>query len=178
MARSRRISTAACLGLLLGSVAAAQDGIGDGRLQGDHRVPGSRTVIGAENSLLSVGAQALLAGRYEEGIRLTLLGLERAGMSDQMRAGGLSNLCAGFAALNETSQAIEYCSQSIALNDRNWRAWSNRSYAYWLRGEIEQAGADLERATSINDRARQLFHIRGMLNEAGLRPRIEMQDRQ
>jgi hypothetical protein len=31
---------------------------------------------------------------------------------------------------------------------------------------------------AINDQARQLSQIRGMLNEAGLRPRIVTEDRQ
>jgi hypothetical protein len=47
-----------------------------------------------------------------------------------------------------------------------------------MKDEYDKAGADLERAMSINDRARQLFRIRGMLNEAGLKPRILMEDRQ
>ena len=47
-----------------------------------------------------------------------------------------------------------------------------------MKDDYEKAGLDLERATSINERARQLFMIRGMLNEAGLKPRIQMEDRQ
>ncbi len=144
----------------------------------DQLTPGSTTVLGADNQLLSAGSQAMLAGRWEDGVRLTLLGLERPGMSDQMRAGALSNLCGGYAALQQPDLAIEYCTQSIALNDMNWRAWSNRSYAYWMKDDYEKAGLDLERATSINERARQLFMLRGMLNEAGLKPRIQMEDRQ
>ncbi|MGD2167879.1 MAG: hypothetical protein PVF63_07195 [Gammaproteobacteria bacterium] len=138
----------------------------------------SRTVFGTPNELLSVGAQAMLAGRWEDGVRLTLMGLEQVGVNEQMRAAALSNLCGGYAALNQPDLAIEYCTQSIDIDEDNWRAWSNRSYAYWLKDQYVAAGADLERATSINDRARQLFQIRGMLNEAGLKPRIVMEDRQ
>jgi tetratricopeptide (TPR) repeat protein len=167
------------LAFLLASPAAfAQNETSERRSVPDSMLSGSRTVIGTDNSFLSLGSQAMLAGRWEEGIRFTLLGLEKAGMNDRMRSGGLSNLCAGYAALNDSTQAIDYCTQSIELNEQNWRAWSNRSYAYWLKGQYELAGADLERATSINDRARQLFRIRGMLNEAGLKPRVVMEDRQ
>jgi len=163
---------------LLAQFASAQPGVSARQRVPDSMVSGSHTVVGSGNTLLSTGAQALLAGRYQEGVRLTMLGLERSGMTDRMRASGLSNLCAGYAALNDTNQAIEYCTQSIELNDANWRAWSNRSYAYWLKGQYELAGADLEQALSINEHARQLFRIRGMLNEVGLKPRINMEDRQ
>jgi tetratricopeptide (TPR) repeat protein len=164
--------------LTMGSVGLAQDGINERRGVPDHLLPGSRTVIGPDNELLTAGSQAMVAGRWEDGVRLTLLGLERPGINDTMRSGALSNLCGGYAALKQPDLAIEYCTESIELNEFNWRAWSNRSYAYWMKDDYASAGADLERATSINERARQLFMIRGMLNEAGLRPRIQMEDRQ
>ncbi len=138
----------------------------------------SRTVFGTPNELLSVGAEAMLAGRWEDGIRLTLKGLEQSGTSEALRAAGLANLCGAYAAVNQPDLAIEYCTQSIEIDAQNWRAWSNRSYAWWLREDYDRAGEDLERAIAINDNARQLFQIRGMLNEAGLRPRILMEDRQ
>lgn len=138
----------------------------------------SRTVFGTPNELLTVGSQAMMAGRWDDGIRLTLDGLEQVGVSDAMRAAALSNLCGAYAARNQPDLAIVYCSQSIDLDEGNWRAWSNRSYAYWLKDQYDSAGADLAQAMQINERARQLFQIRGMLNEAGLRPRIEMEDRQ
>ncbi len=164
--------------LALGRSAVAQTVSDSIRNADSQKTAGSNTVLGADNQLLSVGSQAMLAGRWEDGIRLTLLGLERPGVTDHMRASALSNLCGGYAALEQVDMAIDYCTQSIELNDRNWRAWSNRSYAYWLMRDYELAGAELERATAINDRARQLFQIRGMLNEAGLVPRITMEDRQ
>jgi tetratricopeptide (TPR) repeat protein len=137
-----------------------------------------RSVFGVGNELLTVGSEAMLAGRWEDGVRLTLLGLEQVGVKDSQRADGFSNLCGAFAALNQPDRAIDYCTQSIEIDEDNWRAWSNRSYAYWLKEQYDKAGVDLERATSINESARQLFQIRGMLNEAGLRPRILMEDRQ
>ncbi len=164
--------------LLIGSASFAQGGIAEHRGTPDNLLPGSRTVIGPQNELLTAGSQAMVAGRWADGVRLTLLGLERPGLTDHMRSGALSNLCGGYAALNQPDLAIEYCTESIELNERNWRAWSNRSYAYWMKDDYASAGEDLERATSINERARQLFVIRGMLNEAGLRPRIQMEDRQ
>lgn len=164
--------------LALGRPAFAQSSLDNLRAADSQREAGSTTVLGNDNQFLSVGSQAMLAGRWEDGIRLTLLGLERPGVNDYMRAAALANLCGGYAALEQVDLAIDYCTQSIELNDRNWRAWSNRSYAYWLMRDYELAGEDLEVAASINDRARQLGRIRGMLNEAGLVPRITMEDRQ
>lgn len=178
MARWMLIATISCAAALIGECLFAQDGNDARHGSGDSELPGTRTVIGPTRSFLSIGADALVAGRYEEGVRLTLRGLQNARISARARAAGLTNLCAGYAALNESNQAIEYCTQSIALNEDDWRAWGNRSFAYWLKGEYGLAGADLERATSLNENARSLFRIRGMLNESGLQPRIEMEDRQ
>ncbi|MGD8810845.1 MAG: tetratricopeptide repeat protein [Gammaproteobacteria bacterium] len=144
----------------------------------ENRTPDTRSVFGPQNELLYAGAEAIRFGRYEEGIRLTLLGLERKGNSDRNRAAGLSNLCAAFAATNDPDAAIRYCTESLEVSELNWQAWSNRSYAYWLKAMYEEAASDLERAMAINDQARQLSQIRGMLNEAGLRPRIVTEDRQ
>jgi tetratricopeptide (TPR) repeat protein len=144
----------------------------------ENKTPDTRSVFGPQNELLRAGAESIRYGRYDEGIRLTLLGLERRGNSDRNRAAGLSNLCAAFAAQNDPDQAIVYCTQSLEISDLNWQAWSNRSYAYWLKAMYDEAASDLERAMSINDQARQLSQIRGMLNEAGLRPRIVTEDRQ
>jgi len=144
----------------------------------ENKTPDTRSVFGPQNELLYAGAEAIRFGRYEEGIRLTLLGLDRKGNSDRNRAAGLSNLCAAYAAQNAPNEAIRYCTESLEISELNWQAWSNRSYAYWLKAMYDEAASDLERAMAINDQARQLSQIRGMLNEAGLRPRIVTEDRQ
>ena len=144
----------------------------------ENKTSDTRSVFGATNELLVAGADAIRFGRYDEGIRLTLMGLERRDTSERNRAAGLSNLCAAFAAKNAPDEAITYCTQSLEISELNWQAWSNRSYAYWLKAMYEEAAHDLDRAMALNDQARQLSQIRGMLNEAGLRPRIIMEDRQ
>jgi tetratricopeptide (TPR) repeat protein len=144
----------------------------------ENRQADNRTVIGVSNSLLAAGAEAIRYGRYDDGIRLTLMGLERPGTSDTNRSAGLSNLCAAHAAKNEPDIAIDYCNQSLEINDQNWRALSNRSYSYWLKDMYAEATVDLEAATALNPRARQIAQIRGMLNEATLNPRIIMEDHQ
>lgn len=144
----------------------------------ENRQPDNRIVIGGGNTLLAAGAEAIRYGRYDDGIRLTLMGLERPGNSERNRSAALSNLCAAHAAKEEPDIAIEYCTESLELDPDNWRALSNRSYAYWLKAMYPEATVDLEAATAINPRARQISQIRGMLNEAGLRPRIIMEDHQ
>ncbi|HEX7079684.1 MAG TPA: hypothetical protein VF329_01555 [Gammaproteobacteria bacterium] len=140
--------------------------------------PDSRTVLGESNELLSAGADAIRAGRYDDGIRLTNLGLERYPATPFERAAALANLCAAHAAKGDPDTAISYCDESISINSRNWRAYSNRSYAYYLKGMYPQASLDIDVAADIAPDARQVRQIRSMINERSLRPRIIMEDHQ
>jgi tetratricopeptide (TPR) repeat protein len=161
MARSQLIGLAI---LLVASAATAQ--VQD-RAQ-------SRTVLGG-NEFLSAGAEEIRAGQYDEGIRLTNLGLMQV-PSVAERAAALSNLCGAYAAKGNPDKAIDYCTQSIQLKDHNWRAYSNRSYAFYLKGLYRRAHADLEIAAAINPEARQIAKIRGMINERTLQPSVIMED--
>jgi tetratricopeptide (TPR) repeat protein len=134
----------------------------------------SRIVLGT-NEFLAQGAEQIRIRQYDEGIRLTSLGLAQA-TSVNERAAALSNLCAAYAAKGNADQAIDYCTQSIALREDNWRAYSNRSYAYYLKGRYHEAHADLDIAASINPDAPTIEKIRGMINEKNLRPSITMED--
>jgi tetratricopeptide (TPR) repeat protein len=148
-----------------------------GRLQDPTNPVGeSRVVLGVGNPYLAAGAEAIRAKQYDDGIRLTKLGLERAGVHD--RADGLSNLCAAHAAKGETDLAIEACTQSLKINDQNWRAYNNRSYAYYLAGRYVESNADLVKALEINPNARTMATIRGMLNERVLRPSVVVEEHQ
>ena len=138
----------------------------------------SRTIVGSGNEFLSAGSFAIRVGQYDEGIRLTELGLSRYHPSLADRASAFSNLCAAWAAKGDPDRAIEYCDRSLGLSSNNWRAYSNRSYAYFLKGMFAEATIDLDSAAAINPRARQVVQIRGMINEQGLRPRVIMEDHQ
>jgi tetratricopeptide (TPR) repeat protein len=135
----------------------------------------SRTVLGVGNEYLSAGAEAIRARQYDDGIRLTQMGLDR-GASQRDRAAGLSNLCAAFAAKGDADSAIMRCTESIAINDANWRAYSNRSYAYYLKGRFAEADTDLAVAIDMNPLARQVAQLRGMINEKTLRPNITVEE--
>ena len=137
----------------------------------------SRTVLGVVNEYLAAGAEAIRSGQYDDGIRLTKLGLDRPA-SPRDRAAALSNLCAAHAAKNEPDTAIGYCTDSLVINDANWRAYSNRAYAYYLKRQFEQADADLDIALAINPNAKQMPQIRGMMNERRLRGRVTMEEHQ
>jgi hypothetical protein len=56
--------------------------------------------IGSANPYISEGARALLGGRNEEGIRLTLKGLKAADGKEEEEV-ALSNLCAGYTNLGD-----------------------------------------------------------------------------
>ncbi|HEY9182300.1 MAG TPA: tetratricopeptide repeat protein [Gammaproteobacteria bacterium] len=135
----------------------------------------SRSLLGVENEYLAAGAEALFAKQYDEGIRLTKLGLERP-TSRHDRADALSNLCAAHAAKREPAIAIDYCTQSLEIETENWRAYSNRAYAYYLSLRFQEADDDLDRALALNPSARQMPQIRGMLNERRLRGRITIEE--
>jgi tetratricopeptide (TPR) repeat protein len=137
----------------------------------------SRTVFGAANEYLAAGAEAIRVKLYDEGIRLTKLGLERPA-SPRDRSAGLSNLCAAHAAKNEPDLAIGYCTESLAISDANWSAYSNRAYAYYLKRMFDEADADLDMALSLNPNARQMPQIRGMMNERRLRGRVTVEEHQ
>jgi len=138
----------------------------------------NRTIIGSGNEFLSAGSFAIRVGQYDEGIRLTELGLTRYHPSLADRASAFSNLCAAWAAKGDPDRAIGYCDSSLRLSSNNWRAYSNRSYAYFLKGMYAEATIDLDSAAAINPNARQIEQIRGMINEQGLRPRVIMEDHQ
>jgi tetratricopeptide (TPR) repeat protein len=108
----------------------------------------SNTVIGP-NVMLSDGAEALMRGDWERGVQLTQLGLSFA-ISQQDRASGLANLCAGFAALKQYQRALEHCDKSIEIVSDNWRTWQNRAAANLGLGKIEDSLRDIQRGLQIN----------------------------
>lgn len=138
----------------------------------------NRTIIGSGNEFLSAGSFSIRMGQYDEGIRLTQLGLTRYQPTSADRAAAESNLCAAYAARGDPEVAIEHCTESLRLVGFNWRAYSNRSYAYFLLGQLSEATFDLDSAAAINPDARQVLQLRGMINERGLVPRVIMEDHQ
>jgi tetratricopeptide (TPR) repeat protein len=137
----------------------------------------NRIVLGKVNEYLAAGSLAISAGRYDEGIRLTSLGLEMDDATPRQRATALANVCAAHAAMGEPDPAIERCTESLTYSPTNWRAFSNRAYAYYLKELYTEALRDVEAAAAIAPGARQVQQIREMINERTLRPRVTMEDR-
>jgi len=162
-AKRRMRVTVALACLLVAGTAAAQD---------------ARTVIGPSNIELKEGADALLAGDAEEGVRLTLIGLERA-PSQRERHTGWSNLCAGYVMLEQLDTALEYCNKVLAENDRHWRAYSNRALVYVKLRRFDEAEQDLQRGEAIAPNARTLRAVRAMLLDAvqPVAPTVVIDDR-
>jgi tetratricopeptide (TPR) repeat protein len=89
----------------------------------------STTIIGSVNPLLTEGTNALERGRFEEGVRLTLEGLELP-TNERDRAAGHSNVCAGYAALKRWTEALEHCNRALELDKTNWRTYNNRAAVF------------------------------------------------
>jgi len=122
----------------------------------------AKTVIGSTNPLLKEGADALLAGDSEAGVRLTLMGLRYA-TSTRNRLIGMSNLCAGYLLLNQLDTALTYCDQVLEKNDQYWRAYSNRALIYVKQKRFEEAEQDLQKGEAISPRSRTLKAVRVLL---------------
>jgi tetratricopeptide (TPR) repeat protein len=128
------------------------------------------TVIGV-NPYLADGANALKFGDYEEGIRLTQLGL-KALTKPADRIGALSNLCAGYVGTRDFNEALRYCNRALRLDEKHWRAYNNRSLAYLGLGNLEAAQRDVSAGIAINPTGRSLQVVQSMINEAAKQPAV------
>lgn len=139
----------------------------------------TKTVIGPNNPALQDGAQALLAGRAEEGVRLTHEGLRKATGPREEEA-ALSNLCAGYVMLEKFDDAMQYCELLIRRNDENWRAYNNRAVIYIKTGQYERAERDLERGEELKPGAHTLKVARAMYMDAvhPVTPEVIVDDRE
>lgn len=140
---------------------------------------GPAMVLGPRNLPLHDGAQALMAGKIEEGVRLTHQGLEIAhGRREEEAA--LSNLCAGYIKLGKYNEALRYCDILLTRNDKNWRGYNNRAVIYIQTKQYDKARRDLERGEALNPTARTMKIARSMYMDAvhPVRPEIEIDDRQ
>jgi tetratricopeptide (TPR) repeat protein len=109
----------------------------------------SGTVLRNDNPLLADGSVALAAGRHEEGIRLTLAGLEQPN-NPADEAAAHSNLCAGYAALKRWSKALPHCNRSVELDDRNWHTLNNRAAVFVGLGLYDLAVADVNAGLTLD----------------------------
>ena len=135
----------------------------------------ARMTIGA-NEYLVAGSEMIRAGQFDDGIRLTLIGLERGNLGVRDRAAGLGNSCAAYVSKNEPDAALPYCDQSLMLDDGNWRVYTARARAYLLKGMLAEAVRDNEAAAAINPNSAHVKEVRAKLNEQRLRPQVIVED--
>lgn len=124
----------------------------------------SSTVLGPSNPQLSEGASALDAGRIEEGIRLTLEGLQGPNVP-QDKAAGYSNLCAGYALLKQWEEALKHCNTALALDDKNWRTFNNRAAIHSGRGQFDLAMRDVRAGLELAPNSRTLRETLRIIQE-------------
>jgi tetratricopeptide (TPR) repeat protein len=134
-----------------------------------------RVTLGA-NAQLVAGTEAIRAGEFDEGIRLTRIALERADLGVRDRAAGLANVCAAYVSKNEPDMGIPYCDRALQLDDGNWRVYTVRARAYLLKRMFGEALRDNDAAAAINPNSAHVKEIRGKLNEQLLRPQIVLED--
>ena len=135
-------------------------------------------VIGSVNSDLSEGARALLGGRNEKGIELTLSGLKVAnGKKEEEIA--LSNLCAGYTNLGNYETALKYCDILLQRNDKMWRAYNSKALIYIYTKQYEKAEQELIKGEAVNPDARSMKIARALYLDATnpVAPEIEIDDR-
>lgn len=140
---------------------------------------GPKTVIGPTNLDLHDGAQALLAGQAEAGVKLTLAGLKVA-MGRREEEAALSNLCAGYILLEKFAEAKKYCDLLLARNDANWRGYNNRAVVFIKTRQYSKAEQDLLRAEALRPGAHTLKVARAMYMDAvhPVTPEVIVDDRE
>lgn len=139
----------------------------------------SKTVLGVRNVPLREGADAMLSGDWEYGIRLTHMGLDQAHGSREIEA-ALSNLCAGYLQIQKYTEALRYCEDLLERNADNWRGYNNRALIYIKTEQWEKARLDLERGEELNGGAHTMKRARAMYMDAlyPVAPEIEIDDRE
>ena len=121
----------------------------------------SKTVIGPRNLYLYDGANALMAGDAEEGVQLTLRGLEFAhGLHEKKIAH--ANLCAGFLLLGQAETALQHCDWVLERDPYHWRSYNNRALVYLRLQRFAESEADIRKGQDLNPRSEKLKEVKGM----------------
>ena len=122
---------------------------------------GSKTVIGPSNVFLYDGANALKAGNADEGVPLTIKGLELAHGQRETKMGH-ANLCAGFMMLGQASTALVHCNWVLERDPYHWRTYNNRALVYLKLERFEESEADIRKGQEINPRSETLKEVKGL----------------
>ena len=118
--------------------------------------PQSASVFGSINPLLTRGSEALQAGHFEEGVRLTLEGLDQPN-STRDKAAAHSNVCAGYVALKRFDEALEHCNLALDLDRNNWRTFNNRAAVFVGLKKFELAMTDVNAGLELEPNSETLL---------------------
>jgi tetratricopeptide (TPR) repeat protein len=124
----------------------------------------SATVIGSPNQLLTDGARAMEAGRFEEGLRLTLAGLELP-TQPANAAAAHSNVCAAYTFLKRYDEALTHCNRALALDSTNWRTYNNRAAVFVGLKQFDLAITDVNVGLGIAPGSATLLKSREVVLE-------------
>jgi tetratricopeptide (TPR) repeat protein len=124
----------------------------------------STTVIGPPNQLLADGTAALQAGRYEQGVRLTIAGLDLPN-NPENEAAAHSNICAGYAALKRWDEALVHCNRALELDRGNWRTFNNRAAVFVGLKKFDLAMTDVNSGLELAPNATILLKSRAVVTE-------------
>lgn len=137
-----------------------------------------KIVVGPRNAELAEGADALRAGDADEGVSLTLVGLQHAvGRREYLI--GTSNLCAGYILQERYAEALKECNRALDEDENFWRARTNRALIYVLQGEYGEAESDLEIVEKVVPQAHTVKAVRALLEDLlhPVEPIITIDDR-
>lgn len=121
----------------------------------------SKTVLGPSNMNLYDGANALKAGNGEDGVRLTLLGLQFASGPREEKIAH-ANLCAGYVLVNQPQSALEHCNWVLDKDPVHWRTYNNRALAYLRLERFDEAEEDIQKGQALRPGSENLKIIKGM----------------
>jgi hypothetical protein len=138
----------------------------------------AKTVLGPSNVNLYDGANALMAGDGEEGVRLTLLGLEMA-QGARERKTGHANLCAGYLIINQPETALVHCNWVLERDRMHWRTYNNRALVNMRLERYGEAEEDIRKGQELRPDSTNLKIVKGMyLDETKpVTPKVELDDR-
>jgi len=138
----------------------------------------SKTVIGPRNVHIADGADALMAGDGEDGVRLTLLGLAAAHGAYEKKIAH-ANLCAGYLLLEQPQTALEHCNWVLERYDAHWRTYNNRALVLLRLERYQEAADDIRKGQEIRPNSKTLKIVKGLyLDETRpVTPQVEIDDR-
>lgn len=138
----------------------------------------TKSVIGPRNVPLTDGANALISGDAEEGIRLTLRGLDLAQGDRELKAGH-ANLCAGYVLIYKPLTALQHCNWVLERDPEHWRTYNNRALAYLQLERFEESEADIARGQGLRPNSTNLKVVKGMLLDETdpVIPNVEVDER-